>query len=55
MEASPRLLEFACKCIRRSMEIPDCKIEELLDLLNNKVKIAKSIEEEVNEMLKKRV
>lgn len=45
------MLEFACKCIRRSMELPDFKVEELLDLLVNKVKIAVPIEDEVNDMM----
>lgn len=49
------MLEFACKCIRRSMELPDFKVEELLDLLVNKVKIAVPIEDEVNDMMSYRL
>jgi hypothetical protein len=55
VELSPRMLEFACKCIRRSMELPDFKIEELYDLLVNKIKIAPSIEDQVLELIKNRV
>lgn len=49
------MLEFACKCIRRSMESPDFKIEELFDLLVNKVKIASPIEDEVNHLMTSRL
>ena len=49
------MLEFACKCIRRSMEIPDFKVEEILDLLVNKVKIAAPIEDEINSMIQSRL
>lgn len=49
------MLEFACKCIRRSMEIPDFKVEEILDLLVNKVKITAPIEDEVNAMIQSRM
>jgi len=49
------MLEFACKCIRRSMEIPDFKVEEILDLLVNKVKIAAPIEDEINAMIQSRL
>lgn len=55
VEVSPRLLEFACKCIRRAMEQPDFKVEEVYDLLLNKVKIAESIETDVIELMTKRV
>jgi hypothetical protein len=49
------MLEFACKCIRRSMEIPDFKVEEILDLLVNKVKITAPIEDEINAMIQSRL
>ncbi len=44
VEVSPRLLEFCCKCIRRAMELSDFKVEELIDLLVNKIKIDGKIE-----------
>lgn len=37
------------------MELPEIKIDELLDMLVNKIKIAASIESDVNELLAKRV
>ena len=37
------------------MELPDFKVEELFDLLVNKVKIASPIEDEVNEMMTNRL
>jgi hypothetical protein len=37
------------------MELPDFKVEELFDLLVNKVKIAPPIEDEVNEMMTNRL
>lgn len=33
-EVSPRMLEFACKCIRRAMELPEFNIDEVYELLN---------------------
>jgi len=36
------------------MEMPDFKVDEIMDLLVNKVKIGQSIEEEVQELLTKR-
>jgi hypothetical protein len=54
VEASPRMLEFACKCIRRAMETPDFKVDEIFDLLVNKVKIGANIEDDVQEMITKR-
>ncbi len=48
VEASPRMLEFACKCIRRAMELPEFKLDEILDLLATKVKIAPNIEEQIS-------
>lgn len=52
VEASPRMLEFACKCIRRAMELPDFKLDEILDLLSNKVRITPSVEEKISQLLK---
>lgn len=49
------MLEFACKCIRRAMELADFKLDEILDLLATKVKIAPNIEEGINQMLKTRI
>ena len=37
------------------MELPEIKIDELLDMLVNKIKIAASIETDVNELIAKRV
>ena len=37
------------------MELPDFKIEELYDLLVNKIKISPSIEDQVLELMKNRV
>jgi len=37
------------------MELPEIKIDELLDMLVNKIKIASSIESDVNELIAKRV
>jgi LPS O-antigen subunit length determinant protein (WzzB/FepE family) len=37
------------------MEIPDFKVEEILDLLVNKVKIAAPIEDEINAMIQSRL
>lgn len=37
------------------MEIPDFKVEEILDLLVNKVKITAPIEDEVNAMIQSRM
>lgn len=54
VESQSRQLEFACKCIRRAMEMPDFKVDEIMDLLVNKVKIGPAIEDEVQEMLTKR-
>lgn len=54
VEISPRQLEFACKCIRRAMETPEFKVEDLQDLLQNKVKVGAEIEDAVQEMLKTR-
>jgi len=47
VELSPRMLEFACKCIRRAMELTDFKVDEIIDLLVNKVKIGPNIEDDV--------
>lgn len=55
VEVSPRMLEFACKCIRRAMEQPDFKNEEVYELLLNKVKISEAIETDVLELMSKRV
>lgn len=54
VEVSPRMLEFACKCIRRSMELPDFKVDEIYELLLNKVKIADNIQQDVQDMIKNR-
>jgi hypothetical protein len=54
VEASPRLLEFCCKCIRRAMELPELKVDELIDLLINKVKIDNKVEIDVSDILTKR-
>jgi len=54
VEVSPRMLEFACKCLRRAMELPDFKVDDVYDLLLNKVKIAPNIEADVVELMTKR-
>jgi hypothetical protein len=37
------------------MELPDSKVDELIDLLQNKIKIGTPIEDEVNEMITNRL
>lgn len=37
------------------MEMPDFKVDEIMDLLVNKIKVGQSIEDEVQEMINKRV
>jgi hypothetical protein len=48
------MLEFACKCIRRAMELPEFKVDEIYELLQNKIKINVNIESEVGEMITSR-
>jgi hypothetical protein len=37
------------------MELPDVKVDELIDLLSNKIKIGTPIEDEVNDMIARRL
>jgi len=53
VEASPRLLEFACKCIRRAMEMPEFTVDQILDALQTKLKNPDNTE--VLELIKNRI
>jgi hypothetical protein len=53
VEASPRLLEFACKCVRRAMEMPEITVDQILDALQTKLKNPDHTD--VLELLKSRI
>lgn len=37
VEKGKRNLEFACKCVRRAMEMPDCNLVDLQETLESKI------------------